>query len=184
MEFHHSLDTFPKHIQRKILIRRMNSVTLQTESHQNSLCSQNLFKITYDRDTATTAHSQRLSPKRLGETFFRSFVSRQGYRTNIAFATVHRSHFHLHVVRSYGLDIIDKHPGNLLMLLMGNQTARHFGISEDRAVNYHSDGKGTQLNYEVLSEAICSVRCSAPLGADWKKRIDEDYEARKEGRRK
>ena len=64
------------------------------------------------------------------------------------------------------------------------ETAGHFGIGADRAVNYHSDGKGTQLNYEVLSEAICSVRCSAPLGADWKKRIDEDYEARKEGRRK
>ena len=64
------------------------------------------------------------------------------------------------------------------------ETARHFGISEDRAVNYHSDSEGTQLNYEVVSEAICAVRCSAPLGADWKKRIDEDYNARKEGRRK
>lgn len=60
------------------------------------------------------------------------------------------------------------------------ETAKQFGISEDRAVNYHSDRKGTQLNYEVLSEAICSVRCSAPLGADWKKRIDEDYKARKD----
>lgn len=59
------------------------------------------------------------------------------------------------------------------------KTAKHFGISEDRAVNYHSDSEGTQLNYEVLSEAICSVRCSAPLGADWKKRIDEDYSKRK-----
>ena len=59
------------------------------------------------------------------------------------------------------------------------ETAKHFGISEDRAVNYHSDSEGTQLNYEVLSEAICSVRCSAPLGADWKKRIDEDYSKRK-----
>ena len=58
------------------------------------------------------------------------------------------------------------------------ETARHFGISEDRAVNYHSDSEGTQLNYEVVSEAICAVRCSAPLGADWKKRIDEDYEKR------
>ncbi len=58
------------------------------------------------------------------------------------------------------------------------ETAKHFGISEDRAVNYHSDSEGTQLNYEVLSEAICAVRCSAPLGADWKKRIDEDYEKR------
>ena len=64
------------------------------------------------------------------------------------------------------------------------ETARHFGISEDRAVNYHSDSEGTQLNYEVLSEAICAVRCSAPLGADWKKRIDEDYKARKDGKRK
>ena len=54
------------------------------------------------------------------------------------------------------------------------ETARHFGISEDRAVNYHSDSEGTQLNYEVVSEAICAVRCSAPLGADWKKRIMTD----------
>lgn len=64
------------------------------------------------------------------------------------------------------------------------ETARHFGISEDRAVNYHSDSEGTHLNYEVLSEAICSVRCSAPLDANWKKRIDEDYESRKKGGRK
>ena len=64
------------------------------------------------------------------------------------------------------------------------ETARGFGISEDRAVNYHSDSEGTQLNYEVVSEAICAVRCSAPLSADWKKRIDEDYNARKDGRRK
>lgn len=58
------------------------------------------------------------------------------------------------------------------------ETARHFGINEDHAVNYRSDSEGTQLNYKVLSDAICSVRCSVPLSADWKKRIDEDYEKR------
>lgn len=58
------------------------------------------------------------------------------------------------------------------------ETAGHFGIGADRAVNYHADSAGTQLNYEVLSEAICAVRGSAPLGTDWKKRIDEDYENR------
>lgn len=57
------------------------------------------------------------------------------------------------------------------------ETARHFGIGADRAVNYHSDSAGTQLNYEVLSEAICAVRGSVQLGADWKKRIDEDFES-------
>lgn len=59
------------------------------------------------------------------------------------------------------------------------ETAKRFGIGADRAVNYHSDSAGTQLNYEVLSEAICAVRGSAPLGPDWKKRIDEDFESRK-----
>ena len=54
------------------------------------------------------------------------------------------------------------------------ETARHFGIGADRAVNYHSDSAGTRLNYEVLNEAICAVRSSAPLDAGWKKRIDED----------
>lgn len=58
------------------------------------------------------------------------------------------------------------------------ETARHFGIGADRAVNYNSDSAGTQLNYEVLSDAISAVRSSAPLGADWKSRIDEDYKKR------
>ena len=59
------------------------------------------------------------------------------------------------------------------------ETAGHFGIDADRAVNYHSDSEGTALNYEVLSETICAVRCSQPLGSEWKKRIDEDYQRRK-----
>ena len=58
------------------------------------------------------------------------------------------------------------------------ETASQFGIGADRAVNYQCDGEGTALNYEVVSEAISSVRCSAPLSADWKKRIDEDYKKR------
>ena len=64
------------------------------------------------------------------------------------------------------------------------ETARGFGISEDRAVNYHSDSEGTQLNYEVLNDAISAVRSSAPLGADWKSRIDEDYENRGKSKKK
>ena len=57
------------------------------------------------------------------------------------------------------------------------ETASHFGIGADRAVNYQCDSEGTALNYEVVSEAISSVRCSAQLSADWKKRIDDDYKS-------
>jgi hypothetical protein len=59
------------------------------------------------------------------------------------------------------------------------ETAKRFGIREDRAVNYHADAAGTALNYEVLSEAVSCMRASVPLGKAWKKRIDEDYERRK-----
>ncbi len=58
--------------------------------------------------------------------------------------------------------------------------AERFGIHADHATNYHSDKRGTTLNYEVLSEAICQVRSHRkPLSADWKKRIDQDFEERK-----
>lgn len=59
------------------------------------------------------------------------------------------------------------------------KTAGSFGIGADRAVNYHADQAGTQLNYEVLSDAICTVRASAPLSADWKGRIEKDFKRRK-----
>ena len=57
--------------------------------------------------------------------------------------------------------------------------ARRFGIDEAMAANYHCDEAGTALNYQVISEAITSVRASsAPLSADWKKKIDADYKKR------
>ncbi len=58
-------------------------------------------------------------------------------------------------------------------------TAGRFGISADRAADYHSDSRGTALNYDVLGDAICAVRGGQPLSSNWKKRIDEDYRSRK-----
>ena len=52
--------------------------------------------------------------------------------------------------------------------------AARFGIGADRSVNYKCDEAGTALNYEVIGEAVCSVRAARPLSADWKHRIDED----------
>lgn len=57
--------------------------------------------------------------------------------------------------------------------------AKRFGISEDRAVRYHADKKGTALNFQVINDAVCCVRSCQPLSANWKQRIDEDYNARK-----
>ena len=58
------------------------------------------------------------------------------------------------------------------------ETAGRFGISADRAANYHADSKGTRLNYEAVSDAISEARCGAPLSSNWKARIDRDFKSR------
>lgn len=58
------------------------------------------------------------------------------------------------------------------------ETAARYGIDKERAVNYNADSKGTRLNYEVMSETICSFRESRPITADWKKKIDKDFKTR------
>ena len=58
------------------------------------------------------------------------------------------------------------------------QEAARFGIDADRAVIYKCDEAGTTLNYEVISEAVRSIRNARTLGADWKRRIDEDVQRR------
>lgn len=57
--------------------------------------------------------------------------------------------------------------------------AARFGIRADRAANYHADHMGTGIVYETLNDAVCRVRSNAaPLSADWKRRVDEDYNTR------
>lgn len=57
--------------------------------------------------------------------------------------------------------------------------AARFGITEDRAVNYHADSVGTAVIYEAVSEAVCNVRASRPMSDEWRQRVDEDYNTRR-----
>ncbi len=59
------------------------------------------------------------------------------------------------------------------------ETARQFGIGEDRAVTYQCDKEGTALNYEVISETVCNFRAAKPIAADWKTRIETDRKNRR-----
>lgn len=56
--------------------------------------------------------------------------------------------------------------------------ASKFGIDSNRAVNFHSDKKGTQLNYESMSKVVSNLRMSKSIDDDWKNEIDEDYKLR------
>ena len=56
--------------------------------------------------------------------------------------------------------------------------AARFGISEDRAANYHADSTGTAVIYEAMSDVVRSVRACKPMSADWKQKVEEDYRKR------
>jgi len=43
---------------------------------------------------------------------------------------------------------------------------------------YNSDGEGTHILYESVEKAVCNVRASAPLSADWSGEINADYQQR------
>ena len=58
------------------------------------------------------------------------------------------------------------------------ETAGRFGIDSSRAVRYHSDRRGTMLNYEAVGKAVSSFRCSAVLPDSWKEEIEADYSGR------
>lgn len=59
--------------------------------------------------------------------------------------------------------------------------ADRFGISEDRAANFHADSNGTLLNFAVISEAVSELRAGRPIAREWKRRIDEDFKQRPAG---
>ena len=62
--------------------------------------------------------------------------------------------------------------------------ASYMGIDENRAVNFNCDSEGTDLNYEVLNDAIGVLRECSYVSADWKKRIDKDFKKRSKSHNK
>ena len=58
------------------------------------------------------------------------------------------------------------------------ETAKHFGISTDRAVNYRADKKGTAVVFDALSKTVCKFRDCGEVEEDWSEEISEDYNGR------
>ena len=52
------------------------------------------------------------------------------------------------------------------------ETARHFGIDEDRAATYCADSIGTKTNFEAVSGTVSCMRRCQSINSDWKKGIE------------
>ena len=61
------------------------------------------------------------------------------------------------------------HIGNI------HKYARPEDVPEHTIFVITTDGEGTHILYESVAKAVCNVRASAPLSADWSKQINADY---------
>ena len=55
------------------------------------------------------------------------------------------------------------------------ETAKRYGIERDRAVDYTCDAAGTAVNFEVMEEALRTVRSGGPLKSSWKNKVVENH---------
>ncbi|MBR4485556.1 MAG: VWA domain-containing protein [Erysipelotrichaceae bacterium] len=61
------------------------------------------------------------------------------------------------------------------------ETARTYGIAEDRTSDYLCDEAGIEKNFDALSKSVKSFRACGKIEADWAAPIKEDYKKRKGG---
>ncbi len=55
------------------------------------------------------------------------------------------------------------------------ETAKIFGIDEDRAVDYFADAEDTDILYDTVGDAVLGMRRLEPLGANWSDRIKKNF---------
>lgn len=59
--------------------------------------------------------------------------------------------------------------------------AERYGIGKENAVRYHSDKKGTELNFMAMSNAVHDLRTKKHIEKNWNAEIKADYQSRKKG---
>ena len=59
------------------------------------------------------------------------------------------------------------------------ETAKHYGIEENRTVDFVCDEKGVETNFNCLAKSVVHARLCKEVGDDWSDSIKKDYKKRK-----
>ena len=62
------------------------------------------------------------------------------------------------------------------------ETAKHYGIGADRAVNFHADKQGVGVVYSAVADTVSCLRKNETVNAQWCAAIDADFRSRKKGK--
>lgn len=59
------------------------------------------------------------------------------------------------------------------------ETAKDYGINANRAINFHADKAGVDLNFMAINDALISFRKYSQVNDNWDNEIVDDYKKRK-----
>ena len=68
---------------------------------------------------------------------------------------------------------------NLEKIIDAIETARHYGIDEDRAANFVNDEMGIEVMCRAESAVISDIRKGRARNRNWKKEVEADYQKRR-----
>lgn len=57
-------------------------------------------------------------------------------------------------------------------------TAQSYGIKPEMSADYCCDEKGTELNFEVISDTVSALRTTNTMPSNWSQRIKKDHKKR------
>lgn len=63
------------------------------------------------------------------------------------------------------------------------ETAKSYGISSNRAVNYHADSQGVECMYATVADAVCNIRQNRPIKDNWSEKLKNDFINRRKGKK-
>ena len=125
VELGYRFDSLTEDVQRHILVRRVDGIRLQTETHKNTLRTEHLLKGRDDGDASTDTDGQRTFAEDSLKATLRSLVGREVDRTDVAVAAMVFLHFHGNGVGSDTVEVVDYQLTDLVVVLMWDKTGRN-----------------------------------------------------------
>lgn len=59
------------------------------------------------------------------------------------------------------------------------ETAKHYGIAPEMAVDYRADSRGTEVVYDAICAPLSAMRETGSIKSDWSDKIKKDFKKRR-----
>ena len=128
IESDNRLDALVEVVEAVVLVGRVDGVFAEAEAHQDGFDAEHFLEPRDNRDGAARAHWDGQFAVGVHIGGFGGLVSRQVDGTAVGLSAMQRRDLHRDVIGSVLLKIVLHQSGNLLVVLVGHQAARQFGV--------------------------------------------------------